>query len=189
MLTQAAQFILETILNLLTLAALLRFYLQLVRAPFNHPFSQFISAITDFAVLPLRRIIPGFRGWDVASLMLAFLLQLILLLSVLALNGFPFAVATPQAFLGIIFLSVIKLLKLSIYILMGAVLVQAILSWVNPYNPLSPLLNALTRPFLRPIQRVVPLIANVDISPLILFFICQLIVTFPLAWLEGAVGP
>ena len=189
MLTQAAQFILETILNLLTLAALLRFYLQLVRAPFNHPFSQFVSAVTDFAVLPLRRIIPGFRGWDVASLVLAFLLQLLLLLSVLALLGFPFAVATPQAFFGILFLSVIKLVKLSIYILMGAVLVQAILSWVNPYNPLAPLLNALTRPFLRPIQRVVPLIANVDISPLILFFICQLIVTFPLAWLESAVGP
>ena len=186
MLVQGLVFILETIFNLLTLAALLRFYMQLTRTPFNHPFSQFIAAITDFAVLPLRRVIPGAWGWDMASLVLAFLLQLTLVLSLLAVMGFPFSVASPAAFVGIIFLSIVKLMKLSLYILMGAVLVQAVLSWVNPYNPLMPFLNNLTRPFLRPIQKRVPLIANVDVSPLILFFICQLLLIIPIAWLEEA---
>lgn len=184
MLNQAAQFILESVLNLFLFAVLMRFYLQLARAPYRHPFSQFIATVTNFAVLPLRRVVPGLWGLDLASLFLAWLVEFALLLGLQWLKGFPFLVAGIAPYAALAFLAVVELFRLSIYILMGAVFVQAIMSWVNPYNPLAPILNALTQPFLRLVQRFVPPIANVDLSPLVVFFICQLLLMLPVAWLE-----
>lgn len=188
MLNQAAQFVLETVLSLFLFAVLLRFYLQLMRAPFRHPFSQFIAAMTNFAVLPLRRIIPGLWGIDLASLFLAWLMQLVLLLGLAWLSGFPFLVAGFPAYLAFAFLAAVKLVRLSLYLLMGAVFVQAIMSWINPHNPLAPVIDTLTRPFLRLAQRVIPPIAGVDLSPLVIFFVCQLLLILPVAWLEQLAG-
>ncbi|MDD5240898.1 MAG: YggT family protein [Sulfuricella sp.] len=184
MLAQAVQFLLETILGLFVLAVLLRFYLQWVRAPFHNPFSQFIAALTDFAVKPLRRIIPGLFGLDLASLLLAWLVEYVLLLALLWLGGSFLLKVGPSIFIAIGFLAALKLLKISIYILLGSVFVQAILSWTNPHTPLAPLLNRLTNPFLSPLRRIIPPLANVDLSPLVLFIICELVLLVPLAWLE-----
>jgi len=71
---------------------------------------------------------------------------------------------------------------------MMAVVLQAILSWVNPDSPIAPLLNTVTRPVLRPFRRLVPPIANVDLSPLFLLITCQLILSVPLMWLEANVA-
>ncbi|MHB9101507.1 MAG: YggT family protein [Sulfuricella sp.] len=185
MLTQALQFLLETLLGLFVLAVLLRFYLQWARAPFRNPVSQFIAALTDFAVKPLRRVIPGLFGLDLASLVLAWLVEYLMLLALFWLGGLFLLKAGPSVFLAIAFLAVIKLLKISIYILLGAVFIQAILSWTNPNTPLAPVLSRLTDPFLLPLRRVVPLVANVDLSPLLLFIICELLLMAPLAWLES----
>ena len=73
-------------------------------------------------------------------------------------------------------------------LVMGALILQAILSWVNPYSPIAPILNSVTRPFLRPFQRVIPLVANVDLSPLAALLVCQLILAVPLTWLEANLG-
>jgi YggT family protein len=185
MLTQAVQFILNTVLGLFVLAVLLRFYLQLFRAPYRNPVSQFVAALTDFGVKPLRRIIPGLWGADLASLVLAWLVEFVLLLALGLLGGI-----SPGGgfFLAMGYLAAVKLLKISIYIVMGAVFIQAVMSWVNPYHALSPTLDALTRPFLRPVRRVVPPVANVDLSPLVLFLIAQLILMLPVAWLESLAG-
>jgi YggT family protein len=185
MLNQALQFLIETLLGLFVLAALLRFYLQWARVPFRNPVSQFIAALTDFAVKPLRRFIPGLFGLDLASLMLAWLVEYVMLLALFWLGGLFLLKAGPSVFLAIAFLAVIKLLKISIYILLGAVFIQAILSWTNPHTPLAPVLSRLTDPFLLPLRRVVPLMANVDLSPLVLFIICELLLMVPLAWLES----
>ena len=187
MLTQAALFILDTVLGLFALAVLVRFYLQLMRAPFRNPASQFVAAVTDFAVKPLRRVIPGLWGLDLASLTLAWLAEWLLLLGELWLGGMPFLTPGGLSLLALATLAVVKLLRLSIYILIGAVFLQAILSWVNPHTPLAPVLGSLTRPFLRPVQKLVPLVANVDLSPLIVFFLCQLALMLPVAWLETLV--
>lgn len=187
MLIEAVQFLLETLFGLFALAALLRFFLQLMRAPFRNPFSQFVAALTDFAVKPLRRVIPGLFGLDLASLTLAWLTEFILLLALFWLTGFFLLKSGPTVFLAIALLAAVKLLKLSIYIVLGAVLVQAILSWVNPYSPLAPLLNSLTAPFLRPVQKVIPPVANVDLSPLVVLLVCELLLMVPVAWLERAV--
>lgn len=187
MLNQAAQFILETVLNLFLLVVMLRFYLQFMRAPFHHPFCQFVSALTNFAVLPLRHIIPSGRRVDLAALLLAWLTKYLLLAATLWLKGFPFLVAGAEVFAVIALLALVALIKLSIYMLIVVVFAQAVLSWISPFNQLMPLLNLLTRPFLRVVQKYVPPIANVDLSPLIIFIFCELLLIVPVAWLESLV--
>ena len=188
MLGQAASFLVETIVGLFALALLLRFYLQLVRAPYRNPISQFLCALTDFIVVPARRVIPGLWGIDLATLFLAWLCEALLLFALLALRGAEPAAFTVTAVMAILVLAALKILKMSIYILMVAVIVQAILSWVNPYSPVAPLLNSLTQPLLRPLQRRIPMVANVDLSPLVLIIFLQLILMVPIAWLELNVG-
>jgi YggT family protein len=78
----------------------------------------------------------------------------------------------------------IMLIKLGLYMVMIVVLVQALLSWINPYSPLAPLLAALARPFLRVFQRRIPPIANVDLSPLFVIIACQLLLMVPVAYAE-----
>lgn len=184
MLTQALQFLLESIGNFFVFALLLRFYLQLTRAPFRNPFAQFVVALTDFAVKPLRRIVPGFAGLDLSSLLGAWLIELVVLFAVLALSGFPLLVAGFGVIPGVAFWAAIKLVGLTLYIVMGAVLIQALLSWVNPYTPLAPLLNALAEPVLRPVRRIVPIVGGVDLSPLVVLLAIQLLLMVPVALLE-----
>jgi YggT family protein len=183
-LNQAAIFLVETIVGLFSLALLLRFYLQVVRAPYRNPVSQFLCALTDWAVIPARRVVPGLWGMDLASLVLAWVCEVLVLVAVLVLRGMDAKAATGAVFVAILVLAAVKILKMSIYILMVAVIVQAILSWVNPYSPIGPLLNSLTQPFLRPLQKRVPMVANVDLSPLVLIIALQLILMLPVAWLE-----
>ena len=81
----------------------------------------------------------------------------------------------------------LALLKASIYLLMAAVIVQAVLSWIAPHGPVAGVLNAMTFRFLRPIRNVVPLIGGqLDLSPLIVIVLCQLVLLLPVAWLEQA---
>ena len=184
MLTQAAMFLAETVIGLFSLALLLRFYLQLARAPYRNPVSQFLCALTDFIVIPARRIIPGLWGMDLASLVLAWFTEVILLFILLALRGMERRTTIGMLVVGACLLAALKIIKMSIYILMVAVIIQAILSWVNPYSPVMPLINSLTLPFLRPLQKRVPTVANVDLSPLVLIIALQLALMVPVAWLE-----
>lgn len=184
MLNQAAIFLVDTIVGLFSLALLLRFYLQLVRAPYRNPFSQFLCALTDFAVIRARRFVPGLWGVDLASLALAWLCEVLLLVALMVLRGMGAEAASGVVIVAILVLAVVKIVKMSVYILMVAVIVQAILSWVNPYSPIGPLVNSLTQPFLRPLQKRVPTVANVDLSPLVLIIVLQLILMLPVAWLE-----
>lgn len=184
MVNQALQFLVQTILGLFSLALLLRFYLQLFRAPYRNPLSQFVAALTNFIVLPARRLIPGLWGADLASLVLAWLTEFLQQIILLTLRGYALGSAPLLAFGALAFLAAVAILKTSIYILMVAVIAQAILSWVNPYSPVAPLLDALTGPFLRVFQKRIPPIGNVDLSPLFVLIVCQLILMVPMAWLE-----
>src|SRR4051812_38117971 len=138
MFTQAIAFVLDALFSLVILSALIRFWMQAFGAPARNPLAQFTMALTDFVVKPLRRVIPGFFKLDIASLLAAwafeFLLQFLLLL---LLTGGT-AGLNPGVFPVLLFLALVKLVRLSIYIFMGAVIIQAILSWVNPYHPVAP---------------------------------------------------
>jgi YggT family protein len=184
MINNALQFLLHTILGLFTLAVLLRFYLQLTGAPFKNPASQAVVALTNFVVIPLRRLIPGWGGLDFATLILAFVAQLLLQLATLWLSDFPLFVAGNQVWLALLGLALIGLLKLSIYIFLYAVLLQAILSWVNPYTMITPVLDALTRPLLKPVRNHIPTAGGLDLSPLVIFIGAELLLILVVAPLE-----
>ena len=184
MIAGALAFLIQTLGNLFVIAVLLRFMMQLFRVPFRNPFAQFIVALTDFAVKPLRRVIPGFLGLDWACLLLAWLVELAVVVSGYWLNDYPFALAGGKVWPVMLGLAAVRLLSLTIYLIIGLTLVRAVLSWVNSSTPLLPVIYELTEPFLRPLRRIVPTIANVDLTPLALFILCQLILMVPILALE-----
>lgn len=183
MIFQTLQFLIKTLSDLFVLVLLLRFYLQVAHAPFRHPLCQFVMAVTNFAVLPMRRLVPSVRGFDMATLLVAWVVGMIATGLLLALSPLPYNFAAPQTLLALALLGILYLFKQSLFLLMGAVIVQAVMSWVNPYNPLAPILDSLTRPYLRPFRHAV--ISGIDLSPIILFLIIQVILMLPIQWLEN----
>ena len=166
MLTQAIAFVVETIFNLFILSALVRFWMQALRAPARNPLAQFTMALTDFAVKPMRRLLPGFFKLDVASLAVAWIAEVVLLAILSLLQGVE--IVNGAALSVILFLALVKLVRLTVYIIMGAVLLQALLSWVNPdpYNPIVRFLRRATDPVLDRIRGKLPYMGGIDLSPL-----------------------
>lgn len=187
MLTNALIFLVNTVFGLFVMALLLRFYLQWVRASHRNPLSLFLQALTDFMVRPARRVIPGLWGLDLATLVLAWLVQLLELVIVLQIQGRGFGPAVGAALLMAALLALVLLIKIFLYIIMVAVFAQVICSWFSLSGPMIPVLNSMTRPFLRPFQRRIPPIGNVDLSPLFLLVVIQLLLMLPVAWLEASV--
>lgn len=151
----------------------LRFVLQWARAPFRNPIGRFVIALTDWGVVPLRRFVPGWRGLDLSSLLMAWLIESASLVLVLKILGAPLVASgelVPLAFLA----GGIEMLRTMAYVILGATLGLVVLSWINPYAPLAPVFNAVAQPFLRPFQRLIPPIAGIDLSPLFLLLALQL---------------
>lgn len=139
MLTDTLRFLVGTLANFFTLVLLLRFYFQLARVPFNHPLAQFTVALTNFVVLPTRRFVPSIGGWDTSTLVLAWLTELLSMGALLWLSPIPYALFHPQSLAMLALLAVLRVFVMSVYLLMGALVVMAVMSWVNPYNPLAPI--------------------------------------------------
>ena len=175
MLNQILIFLLETLLGVFSLALLLRFYMQLLRAPYRNPLAQFLIALTDFIVRPARRMIPSLRGMDLSTLLLAWLVECALLAGTLVLKGYDFSSGIGTAACGLGLLALVEIIKMTLYIILVTVTVQAILSWVSPHSPMAPLLDSFTRPFLGIFRRRIPPIANVDLSPLFVLVLIQLL--------------
>jgi YggT family protein len=189
MLTDTLRFLLNVVFGLFVYTALLRFIMQWMRAPFRNPVGQAVTALTDWAVKPMRKVLPGFGGYDWASLVVAWLLQVVWLAAVTALAAPLITLATGAGAGLIAVVAVIELLKAALWIVIVAVFVQALLSWVAPDGPLAGVLNALTFPLLAPVRRVVPPIGGaLDLSPLIVIVLAQLVLMLPVAWLEQTVG-
>jgi len=183
MLQQAAQFLLDVTLQPFAILLLLRFHLQWLRVPMHNPIGEFVMAITNFVVLRTRRYIPSFRGYDSSTLLLAYLFEILYMY----LSEFIFIYKSPDGnylLLGLLAIGVVKLISLSISLLMFAVIIQAVLSWVNPHTPFSPMLNAISAPFIRPLRRYIPPIGHVDLSAFALIIICQLALMIPVYYLD-----
>lgn len=168
-------FLFDTILGLFSLALLLRFYFQLLRVPYYNPVAQFLIAVTDFIVRPTRRFIPGWGGMDISTLILAWLLECIIVASVYVVQGYHFESNFIAASGVIGLLGIVEIIKTTLYIILVMIIMQAVLSWVNPHSPLAPLLDNFTRPFLNIFRKRIPPIANVDLSPLFVLIIIQLL--------------
>ena len=186
MLATALAFLIDVVFGLLTYALLLRLVMQLMRAPFRNPLGQALMALTDWAVKPLRKVLPGWRGIDWASVAAVYLSQFLWLAALHAALGAGFSIAGPLLpFLALV--AVIALLKALLWLAIIVVFVQAILSWVAPDGPLAGVLNALTFPLLRPVRRIVPPIGGtLDLSPLIVIVLAQLVLITIVPWLESA---
>ena len=187
MLSQALIFLVQTVCGLFVVALLLRFYLQWVRAPYRNPLSDFLHALTDFMVRPARRLVPGLWGLDLATLVLAWLVQFVELVIVLQIQGYALAQNAGPALASAALLALVLLMKTGLYIVMAAVIMQVVLPWVSPHSPVMPLLNGMTRPVLRVFQRRIPPLGNVDLSPLFALVVIQLLLMLPVAWLEVTV--
>lgn len=187
MLQRTLEFIIRNFASLLILLLLARFYMQTAHVPFHHAFGQLILKLTNFIIIPARRIIPSIAGLDTACLVAAWLIALFMHWALLAITPWPLNFLAPANILAIMLLALLEVLRLSLYLLSAVVIGLAILSWVNPRSPLMPLLLRLAEPFLRPVRRIVPIIAGVDISPLILLFLVQLIQSVVMVRLETAV--
>jgi YggT family protein len=188
MAAQALSFVLEVFFGLFVIGFLLRFLMQAMRAPFRNPAGQAVIALTDWAVKPLRRIVPGSKGYDWASLVAAYLAEVLQVAALLLLLS-GYTAITGNAILFVLATAAIMLLKAVLWIVIVVVIVQAILSWVAPDGPLAGMLNAMTFPFLRPLRRVIPPIGGtLDLTPLILIVAIQLVLMVPVRWLEQAVA-
>ena len=185
MLSNAIVFLLEAVLGLLTIAFLLRFYFQLTKVSFQNQAAQLIVMLTNFAVKPLRRVVPSMRKLDLSTLLLAYITQLILTVSILWLKGFPILLAGNKIWSVIFGVALIGVISISISIFLYAVLLQAILSWVNPHTPIAPILNSLTYPVLHFLRKFIPPAGNFDLSPLVFILAAQLLLTTVLIPLQN----
>jgi YggT family protein len=160
--TNPLEFLITTLFSLYILAVMLRFLLGVVRADFYNPVSQFLVRITNPLLVPMRKVIPSLGKYDTSALLLMFLLQLVALGIVVLLRGGGIPL------FALLFTAFAELILLLINVFFFAIIIQVILSWVNPggYNPVYDLLHSLTSPILRPIQRLIPPISGIDLSPL-----------------------
>ena len=185
MFSQIGQLLIDAVAGLFVFLLLARFHFQWLRVSFRNQAGAFVISLTNWIVMPARRVIPALAGLDLASVVGAWLLQAAALYLSLALIGR--APESTDTFLLLGGVALVDLVRYSLYILIFALIVQAVLSWVNPYSPVGPLFDALTRPFLRPIRRFVRPVANIDLSPLVLIIVVQ-VVLIPLAYLRALVG-
>ena len=171
-LNTAAIYILQTLGSLYLLIILLRFVLQLVRANFYNPLSQFTVKATQPLLKPLRRIIPSLFGLDMSSLVLAIVVQLILMALTLLLSY-----GTTGDPLSLLVWAIIGVTALFLKIFFFALIISVILSWVAPgsHNPGAELVNQICEPVLAPLRRVLPDLGGLDISPILAFLVLKLI--------------
>jgi len=179
MFVQIATLLIDTVVAFLVFLLLARFHFQWLRVPFRNPMGEFLLAVTNWVVMPARRVIPGLAGLDLATLILAWAFQALGLWAQAAIVG-----AEPGA-LAVAAVAAVDLLRYSLYILVFAVFVQVAISWINPDAPLGPLFDMVTRPFLRPLRRYVPPVGRVDLSPLVLLLVLYILL-IPIAHLRVA---
>jgi YggT family protein len=185
---QALKLVIDVAFGLVVYALILRFAMQAMRAPFRNPLGQATMALTDWAVKPLRRIVPGMRGYDWATFVAAFVLQVLWIVAIFLLFGAGFEMLSVGGGGYVALLALVKLFEAALWILIIAVFAQAILSWVAPDGPLSGVLNALTFPLLRPLRkRIPPLGGTLDLTPLIVIVVAQ-IVLLTIPRLEAALA-
>ena len=158
-----AVFLIKVVFGLYATLVVLRFLLQLMRADFYNPVSQVIVKLTKPLLNPLRRVIPGVSGMDVASLVLAWLVLMIEQMAILGVAGTGFQP------LAAALLAIPELVTLIINIFLFAILIQVIISWINPgsYNPVLSLIHSLTEPLLAPVRRRMPDMGGIDLSPMV----------------------
>lgn len=173
MLARLLLLISDTVCGFFSLVLIVRFALQAVRAPYRNPVAQFVVAVTDWMLRPARRVIPGLRGHDLPSLVLAAAWQAAHLGLTMVLTGAGLAV-TPAPTFAFLALVVLEVVRIALWVGFGAVIVAAIFSWINPHAPGATVFEALSAPLLAPLRRRIKPVGGVDLSPLVLLLAIQI---------------
>jgi YggT family protein len=181
----AGIYLVQTVVSFYTIIVLLRFLLQLARADFYNPISQFAVKVTAPILNPMRRIIPGWGGVDVSSLILILALQVSQLVAVILMLGY----GLPNVALLVAW-SAVGVLGLVLNFFFWAILIQVILSWVAPQsqNPAVALIYQITDPIMAPARKLVPPMGGMDFSPIITFMLIQLAKILVVGSLVQALG-
>ena len=184
-LSGAAIFVVQTLVSLYLAVVLMRFILQMVRADFYNPLSQFVVKATQPLLKPLRRIVPSIGGLDTSSLLLAVVLQALLMAFVLML-----VYGTFGDILHLLIWAILGVTSLFLKIFWFAMIIMVIVSWIAPnsHNPAAELAWQISEPVLAPFRRIVPNLGGMDISPIFAFLAIQVIQSFvmpPLAVYAG----
>lgn len=177
---QALYFLINTAFNLFLMVVILRLWLQLARADFYNPFSQFIVKATNPLVLPLRRVIPAFGRLDSATVLIAYAVALakLFILQMVFLGR----VSVPETFIW----GLMAVIKESLNLVFWILIIRAILSWFSQgRNPVEYVLHQLTEPLLRPVRRVIPSIAGLDFSVLVVLIALQFFTILLDSWFRG----
>jgi YggT family protein len=180
MLQNIFSLIVNTVASVLGGVLLLRFWMQLIRLRAPAPLGQFLFQISDWLVRPLRRLLPGVGGIDWATLIGAFLMAL-------AATMVDLWVVSAFSFGAVFLLALLQLFQWIFYGFMASLIIDAVFSWVNPHAPLAPFVRALNDPLLRPLRRIIPLVGNVDLSPLAALLLLQVALRVVSALLIAAV--
>lgn len=174
-LTQAVLLIVDSVAGFFSILLLLRFFMQVFRAPFNNQFGSFVVKLTNWAVMPLRKVLPPLFGLDSASLLAAYLLQALALVAVVSLHAGPGALDPAGTAILILTRSLLATLRLCVYLFIGLLIVQAVISWFSPHSPLYRPIYQMTYPFLQPLRRIIPPVSGIDLTPLIAILLAQII--------------
>ena len=186
-LTTAAVYLIDTLFGVYLFLLMLRLLLQLARASFYNPLSQFLVKVTNPLLVPLRRVIPGLWGIDLASVVLLVVLQVVALILTHLAAGIPFSLP------GVVVHAVAELITLALNCYLVSILAQVILSWIGPGggHPVGDLLHSLNEPVLRPIRRLLPAMGGLDFTPLVAVIVIQLLkilVVAPIADFSRLIG-
>ncbi len=173
MLIEIASLLVQAVFGLFVFVVLLR-----------NPVGQFVTALSNWAVLPVRRVIPGLFGFDLATVLIAWLAETLTIFALLWLHGGSLGASPGVGAAFLVGMAFLELIRLSLYLLIGVVLVQVVISWVNPHAPMAGIFDALTRPFYGVFRRFVPPIGGIDLSPLFVLLLAQVL----LIVLAGLVG-
>ncbi len=180
----ASTFLIRTLFDLCMFVVMLRFLLQLMRADFYNPISQFVVRATQAPLQPLRQVLPGIRGVDTASLALMLILGVVKILLVTGIHGrMP-----PLA--AMVILAAADVARLMLNVFFWAIVIRVVMSWVNPgtRNPVNSLVGSLTEPLLERARRILPPMTGFDLSPipvLIVLQLAQILIVAPLRSLAG----
>jgi YggT family protein len=184
MFAQLFSLVVGTLADFLSLALLARFFMQWVGAPFRNPVGQFVLAVTDWAVLPVRKVVPGLFGLDWASFLLAWVVQSLYLSVVVGITGL-YGASSGFA-VGVVVLSgLVETMRLVLELASAIVIIAALLSWIAPYAPLAPLFSQLADPLLRPVRRLLPPLGGIDLSPMVVLLGLQVLLRVLSYWRVG----
>jgi YggT family protein len=168
MLYEIVHLIVDVVGGLLVGACLLRAWMQARRIGGANPVGGFVMGLTDWIVRPLRKIVPGWRGIDWASVVAAFLITLV---AVILDFGVRYGDLPPDR---VLIATILTMIRWTLYLAQLMILITAVLSWVNPFSPLLPVFDALTAPLLAPLRRMMPRTGRIDFSPLIALLLIQI---------------